>query len=116
MRARSIVLAAALAAGCGRAAAPAPEAGVVRIEAKRFAFTPDTVTLKRGVPATLELVSLDRKHGFKVEGLGVRADVVPGAPARLTVTPKKAGTYPFRCDLFCGSGHEGMQGKIVVVE
>jgi heme/copper-type cytochrome/quinol oxidase subunit 2 len=26
----------------------------------------------------------------------------------------KAGTYEFHCDLFCGEGHEGMTGTIIV--
>lgn len=113
----ALAAAAVMAAACGKKAGlGAAEPGVIRIEAKKFAYTPDTVTLKRGQPTVLELVSVDRKHGFKVDDLNLRADVVPGKPARVTLTPEKSGTYPFRCDLFCGTGHEGMRGKIVVVD
>jgi cytochrome c oxidase subunit 2 len=31
------------------------------------------------------------------------------------LTPGKAGTFVFLCDIFCGDGHEGMSGKIHVV-
>jgi len=34
--------------------------------------------------------------------------------ARVRFTPDRAGTFPFLCDIFCGEGHEGMSGKIVV--
>jgi cytochrome c oxidase subunit II len=30
------------------------------------------------------------------------------------IVPDKAGTLPFHCDIFCGSGHEEMTGEIVV--
>ena len=89
---------------------------LVRIEAKRFEYTPAEVTLRKGVPAVLELVSLDREHGFKVPALGLRADVVPDAPTRVRLVPDRVGRFPFRCDVFCGGGHEEMQGAIVVVE
>ena len=29
-------------------------------------------------------------------------------------TPDKAGTFIFLCDVFCGDGHEGMNGTLVV--
>jgi cytochrome c oxidase subunit II len=95
-------------------AAMAPGTQVVRITAKRFEYTPSRIVLKRGVPVVLELVSLDRKHGFKVPGLKLRAEIVPGTPTRLNVTPSEAGTFPVACDVFCGSGHEDMTGEVVV--
>jgi cytochrome c oxidase subunit 2 len=30
------------------------------------------------------------------------------------IVPDKAGTFAFHCDVFCGDGHEGMTGEIVV--
>lgn len=63
---------------------------------------------------TLELESLDRVHGFEIPGLGTRADIVPGRLARIDVTPKEAGSLRFRCDVFCGDGHEDMVGMLVV--
>jgi heme/copper-type cytochrome/quinol oxidase subunit 2 len=32
----------------------------------------------------------------------------------VTILAPKSGTYEFHCDLFCGDGHEGMTGKIIV--
>jgi len=39
-----------------------------------------------------EITSLDVPHGFNVPDLGVRTDVKPGAPARISLTPDRAGT------------------------
>ena len=94
----------------------APSARVVRVTAKRYEYSPSTLELKKGEPVVLELVSLDRAHGFEAPALGLRADVEPGASTRLPFVPDKVGTFEFHCDVFCGSGHEDMSGEIVVHE
>lgn len=97
------------------AAPAAPTTQTIQITAEEWEYTPSVVTLRRGVPAVLELKSLDRKHGFTAPGLGLRTDIVPGETARISFTPDKAGTFPFHCDVFCGEGHEDMAGKIEVI-
>jgi cytochrome c oxidase subunit 2 len=86
----------------------------VSVAASRFEFTPDTVKAKVGVPLTLVLTSLDRIHGFKMPEFGLRTDIVPDRETRLTITPQKAGSFTFFCDVFCGDGHEEMAGTLVV--
>ena len=87
---------------------------VIQITAKRFVYTPTDITVKKGVPVVLEFTSLDRLHGFSCPGLGIRTDIPPHKVTRLRFLPQKAGTFPFHCDNFCGSGHEGMAGTITV--
>jgi cytochrome c oxidase subunit 2 len=87
---------------------------VVKVSARKFAFTPNQITLKKGEPVTIELATEDVFMGFNAPGLGVRSDIVPGKVMRLRVTPAEAGTFPFLCDIFCGDGHETMSGKIIV--
>jgi cytochrome c oxidase subunit 2 len=89
---------------------------VIHLTAKKFEFAPNEITLKKGVPAIVEITSVDRDHGFKVPELGVRADVKPGATTRVRIVPDRVGRFEFRCDVFCGSGHEDMAGEIVVVD
>lgn len=89
-------------------------AGTLRITAEKFKFTPQEIRLKRGVTVELELVSLDRLHGFSVPDFGVRADVIPGRTVRLEITPTRAGEFTFVCDNFCGDDHDEMSGKLVV--
>jgi len=89
---------------------------VIQITAKRFEYSPKEITLKKGVPVVLEFTSLDRLHGFTCPSLGIRMDIRPGKVNRLRFVPDKVGTFPFHCDNFCGSGHEGMRGTITVTE
>ena len=56
----------------------------------------------------LEFTSLDRLHGFNCPALKIRSDIEPGKVNTLRFVPDKAGTFPFHCDIFCGSGHSGM--------
>ncbi len=90
---------------------------VIKITAKRFEYSPNVITIKAGVPVVLEFTSLDRMHGFTVPDLGgIRATIEPGKVTQVRIVAPKAGTYEFHCDIFCGDGHEGMTGKIIVTE
>jgi len=87
---------------------------VIHITAKKFEFTPRTLTLKKGVPVVLEVTALDRVHGFNLPDFGLRSDVVPGKVTRIRFTPDKTGEFVFFCDVFCGDGHEQMSGTLTV--
>ncbi len=89
---------------------------VIQITAKKFEYSPKDITVKKDVPVVLEFTSLDRLHGFNCPGLGIRSDILPGKTTQLRFIPNKAGTFPFHCDNFCGLGHEGMTGTIIVEE
>jgi cytochrome c oxidase subunit 2 len=103
-------------AAAGVFAADQPEQ-VIKITAKKFEYSPNEIRIKKGVPVILEFTSLDRVHGFTIPDLGgVRATIEPGKVTQVRIVAPKAGTYEFHCDLFCGEGHEGMTGKIIVEE
>ncbi len=87
---------------------------VVAIAAKRFEFSPNQITLKKGEPVTLRLTTEDVKHGFFSKALQLDADLVPGKTTEVTITPQTAGTFTTICDNFCGSGHGNMKMTIVV--
>jgi cytochrome c oxidase subunit 2 len=110
------LLTAGYGAGFVAAEAAAPRAKVIRISAKRFAYTPAQLTLKRGQPVILELTSRDVLMGFNLPDFNLRADMLPDKPTRVRFVPDKAGKFVFLCDVFCGSGHEQMQGTLTVVD
>jgi cytochrome c oxidase subunit II len=88
----------------------------VELQAMKFDYLPDQVTVKKGKPVVLELSTLDRLHGFDAPTLGLHTQIEPGAPTILRFTPEKAGSYGIHCDIFCGDGHEGMAGHIIVTD
>ncbi|MBF0477816.1 MAG: cupredoxin domain-containing protein [Deltaproteobacteria bacterium] len=89
---------------------------VIQITAKKFEYKPNTITVKKGVPVLLEFTSLARRHGFNGSELGIRADIPPKKMTQVRFTPQKVGTFPFSCDVFCGSHHGDMSGTITVTE
>jgi Icc-related predicted phosphoesterase/plastocyanin len=89
---------------------------VIKITAKKFEYSPDKITIKKGIPVTLELTSLDVLHGFNCSELKIRSDIPPEKVSTIRFTPEKTGTFDFHCDVFCGSGHEQMTGTITVTE
>ena len=109
-----------LAAGLGLLAAGAtvlaqPRPRVIRVRARRFAFTPSSIKLRKGEPVVFELTTEDIFMGMSIPDFGVRSDIVPGKTMRLALTPDKAGTFTFLCDVFCGDGHESMSGQLIVL-
>ncbi len=93
-----------------------PAERVIHITAKKFEFSPDAITLKKGEPVVFEISSGDREHGFNLRAFGVRANVSPGKVSRIRFTPDKTGKFTFSCDVFCGDGHEEMTGTVVVTD
>jgi len=88
----------------------------VSMLAMKFDYLPDQITVKKGKPVVLELSTLDRLHGFDAPTLGLHTEIQPGAPTVVRFTPEAAGSFGIHCDVFCGDGHEGMAGHIIVTE
>lgn len=98
--------------GANRAAAG--EVPVVDITAKRFAFSPDKITLKKGQTVRLRLHSEDVTHGFFLRPLKLDEEIPAGQTTEVTITPNTAGTFMTICDHFCGANHGNMNMTIVV--
>jgi cytochrome c oxidase subunit II len=105
-----------LAAAAGRIAVRAqPKARIIPITARKFAYDPAELTLKLNEPVIFQLTSLDVVMGFSVPDFGVRGTIIPGQATEVAMTPNKTGDFTFLCDVFCGSGHENMDGMLHVV-
>ena len=114
----------AMAAGCSGshqfvAASPGPDRDnvrreVVRITAQDFQFTPDTIHVKAGSLVRLELRSIDGTHGFQLSAFDVDELLAENKTKIVEFYASKQGAYLFRCSHFCGLGHSGMTGNIIV--
>jgi hypothetical protein len=67
---------------------------IIRLSASTFEFKPNEITVKKGVPVTVELVSEDRKHGFKLAGFSVRTSR-PAVLKRYDSLPTRPAPSPF---------------------
>jgi len=90
------------------------EPEVISVVAKKFEYSLSEIHLKKDIPVILEFTSLDVIMGFSVPDFKTRIDIFPGTKTRLLINPDKVGTFTFYCDIFCGSGHEDMNGVLII--
>lgn len=88
----------------------------IEITAKRFAYEPGEITLKKGQPVVLVIKSMDVDHGFRVRELNVDVKIPAGGPKEVQLTPQKTGDFVAHCSVFCGPGHGSMALKLHVVQ
>ena len=90
--------------------------GRIEITAKKLRqFDVTRIEAKVGETVELTLNSLDVKHGFECQELGIAKVVFDkDQPASVRFTATKPGTYEFKCANFCGMGHGRMKGQIIV--
>ena len=107
-----------------RAFAPVPSAAAdVRIQTTMEGFAPPVIRAKVGKPLTIQLINRDTRfhtdgggwHQFAIDELGVNAKVRPESTELVTLTPTRAGTYEFYCDVCCGGKESpSMRGRLEV--
>ena len=91
-----------------------PKERVIKVIAKKFVFVPNEIRVKQGETVLLQFTAPEVPMGFSLPDFAVRADIMPGKVTTLRLTPDKSGSFDFLCDVFCGSGHEEMSGKLIV--
>ena len=88
----------------------------ITMTAKNYEFDPGVITVKKGEKVRLIITATDRDHGIKIEGYDINQELKKGDPTTVEFTAEKAGTFEFKCSVYCGMGHRKMKGKLVVEE
>ncbi len=86
----------------------------VEIKAKHFDFIPSEIRVKAGTLVRLSITSIDGTHGFRLAEFGIDERLDENETKTIEIFLPTQGEYSFRCSHFCGLGHFGMKGKIVV--
>ncbi len=89
---------------------------VIEVHAKRFEYVPSQITVKKGQPVTLELISDDVPHSLKFDSLNINVKMPVGQKVETTITPEQVGDLKGRCAVYCGKGHGEMSFIIHVVD
>jgi cytochrome c oxidase subunit II len=109
---RTIFAAAALLAA---AALAQNESSVeIKMTAKKYAFDPSTIKVKKGDHVKLTITATDHDHGFKLAAFDIDQKLTKSEPVTVEFTADKTGTFPFECSVFCGLGHKRMKGELIV--
>ena len=105
----------------------------IEVTPKKYEFSPNEIRVKQGTRVRLKVDSIDEDHGMKLnlypEGSkdkptpGLVFDspqdngkVEKGKDQILEFVAQRAGTYEFKCAVFCGIHHGRMKGKLIVEE
>ena len=92
------------------------EVRTIDVIASNFKFEPSIISIAQGEKVRLRLRSADRNHHFAIKGFRVKA-LIPKTGEAVTVdfVADRAGTFEFTCAEYCGTGHSGMKGRLVVL-
>lgn len=85
-----------------------------QITSRKYEFDPSSLRVKKGDHLRLVIAALDHDHGFRLDEFDINKKIERGKTVTVEFTADKAGTFPFRCSNFCGLGHGGMKGTLVV--
>ena len=86
----------------------------VEMTAEHFHFTPDVVRVHQGSLVTIRLRSIDGTHGFNLGAFGIDERIEENETKVIEFYAAEKGEFSFKCSHFCGIGHLGMNGKIIV--
>ena len=92
--------------------------GVVTVRAigQQYSFTPSCILVPADTPITLRATSADVVHGILIQGSNVNTQLVPGYVSEQFMRFERTGDYLMPCQEFCSFGHEGMWGKVKVID
>jgi len=89
---------------------------IVRAIGQQYSFTPQCVVAPADTPIIFRATSADVVHGLLIEGTNINTMLVPGYVSVLPIRFKRPGDHVVPCQEFCGIGHQGMWGKVKVVD
>ncbi len=84
------------------------------ITARQFEFIPSVIRVNKGDKVKLNVRSADVTHGFSIPELNVNENIKPCVTKTIEFTADKTGEFTFFCSVYCGAGHTGMKGKLIV--
>ena len=88
----------------------------VRAIGQQYSFTPQCIVVPAETPITLRATSADVVHGLLIEGTNINTMLVPGYFSEQFMRFEETGDYLMPCQEFCSFGHEGMWGKVKVID
>lgn len=91
-----------------------PAVRTFNVTAKKFSFSPSTITVNEGETVKINVSSEDVTHGFLIAEYGINKVLNPGAKETIEFIADQKGTFTIRCSIFCGVGHPGMTGTLIV--
>ncbi len=78
------------------------------IEAFKFEYSPNIIKVKQGERVRININNLDTVHGITIPDLGINGKDT------IKFIAEEKGEFTWYCNNYCGGGHAGMSGKLIV--
>jgi len=89
---------------------------IVRAIGQQYSFTPQCILVPTDTPITFRMTSADVVHGFLITGTSINLMLVPGFISSIPARFSTPGDRHMPCHEFCGLGHEGMWGRVKIID
>ena len=89
---------------------------IVRAIGQQYSFTPSCILVPTDTPVTFRATSEDVVHGFLIDGPNINLMLVPGYISSLGARFATSGERLMPCHEFCSVGHEGMWGRVKIID
>lgn len=89
---------------------------MVRAIGQQYSFTPQCIVVPADTKLTFRMTSSDVVHGLLIEDTNINTMLVPGYVSTFRTSFPKPGEHEMPCHEYCGTGHEGMWGKVRVLD
>lgn len=86
----------------------------INMIAEDYHFNPEVIRVNVGTLLRLNIISIEGIHGFRLSEFGIDERLEENTLKSIELYIPEKGEYTFRCSHFCGIGHFGMTGKIIV--
>lgn len=80
----------------------------ITLQATRFQYSPDTITVNKGDKVIINIENVDTPHGIRIPDFDVRDE------NKVEFIADKTGEFYFYCTVFCGDSHKEMKGKLII--
>lgn len=92
----------------------APAVREIKMTVKKYEYSPAEIRVKQGERVRLLITALDRKHGIELKEFNVKSELEEKKETAVEFVASKAGTFEFKCSVYCGMGHGKLKGKLIV--
>src|SRR5262245_62779555 len=103
-----------LSALCQAAPGGDPPEREIKIQARKFEFSPKTITVSKGERVKLVVTSEDVDHGLAIREFNMDQAIKAKQTKVIEFVADKEGRFEFTCSVFCGDGHADMVGELIV--
>ena len=88
----------------------------IKVTARRYEFSPKTITVTKGERVKLVITSEDVDHGFAIREFGIEQEIKAKETKVIEITPSKQGRFEVLCSASSGESHNDMAGEMIVTE